>query len=71
MTTDRAKRLMLVSDEPSTVESLWTAEDVARYLQIPKKSVYARFGYLALRLGSHTCRWRRGDIETALTGVKA
>ncbi len=48
-------------------EPLMTAEDVARVLQIPTKSVYELGGLPRIRIGLRRIRWRPADVREFVT----
>jgi excisionase family DNA binding protein len=55
----------------STLERLLTIEDVAQYLQVPRKTLYGwrhrreALGPLAIKVGGQL-RWRPADVEAWL-----
>lgn len=58
--SETSLRIERSSDDGS---QLYTAKDVARYLNVSYKRVYGVVGHLALSLGPRRLRWRKPDLD--------
>lgn len=77
MRTTRSAAPKLPAQRPTTPmehAELWTIEDVANYLGVPKQTVYAwrtsGYGPQGFRVGKHV-RWRASTVITWTLGLES
>jgi predicted DNA-binding transcriptional regulator AlpA len=67
MTAHGDRTLQLAGEPAFGGESLLTAKDVARILNVPLKRVY-ELGIPAVRLSARSLRWRLSDVQHWIEG---